>query len=69
MVVNPDAEIRIEFDPAGEPVYLTGDGQKGVLLTRKKHVTIRRSEHTIKLVVTEGYNFFELLSRKLNWVR
>jgi NAD+ kinase len=69
LVVRPTEEVRMEAEPLAEPVYLTVDGQTGISLSPGEAVIVRRAPHPARMVVTGGRNFFDLLSRKMNWIR
>jgi NAD+ kinase len=67
MVVSPDSTIKLRLLTAGEEVYLTLDGQRGLLLGRNDVVEIRRAECELSLVSSPRRNYFDLLKEKLGW--
>jgi NAD+ kinase len=67
MVVSSDSTIKLRLLTAGEEVYLTLDGQRGLLLGRNDIVEIRRAEFELSLVSSPRRNYFDLLKEKLGW--
>jgi NAD+ kinase len=67
MVVASDSMIKLRLLTAGEEVYLTLDGQRGVLLGKNDVVEIQRAESELRLVSSPRRNYFELLKEKLSW--
>jgi NAD+ kinase len=67
MVVSSDSKIKLRILTAGEEVYLTLDGQRGVLLGKDDVVEIERSASDLSLVSSPRRNYFDLLKEKLSW--
>lgn len=67
MVVASDSKIKLRLLTAGEEVYVTLDGQRGVLLGKDDVVEIERSEHELSLISSPQRNYFDLLKEKLSW--
>jgi len=67
MVVSSDSKIKLRILTAGEEVYLTLDGQRGVLLGQDDVVEIERSAAELNLVSSPRRNYFDLLKEKLSW--
>jgi NAD+ kinase len=67
MVVSLDSTVSIQLLTAGEEVYLTLDGQRGVLIGRNDVVEVRRADCELHLVSSPQRNFFDLLKEKLGW--
>jgi NAD+ kinase len=67
MVVSSDSKIKLRILTAGEEVYLTLDGQRGVLLGKDDVVEIERSAFDLSLVSSPRRNYFDLLKEKLSW--
>jgi NAD+ kinase len=67
MVVSSDSKIKLRILTAGEEVYLTLDGQRGVLLGKDDVVEIERSASELSLVSSPQRNYFDLLKEKLSW--
>ncbi len=51
----------------GSEVQLTVDGQVGLELGDGDCVRVRRSEHSVRLLVPPGRNRFEVMRQKLSW--
>ena len=47
--------------------HVSSDGLIGCTLTGDEIVKIKRSQHAVKLVHTESYNYFAMLRAKLGW--
>jgi NAD+ kinase len=67
MVVSSASTVRMQLLTAGEEVYLTLDGQRGVLLGKNDVVDIRRAGIELRLISSPKRNYFDLLKEKLGW--
>lgn len=67
MVISSDSEVKAQLLTGGEEVYLTLDGQRGVLLMKGDIVITRRAPYELKLISSPRRNFFDLLQDKLGW--
>ena len=69
MSVRPivlDSSERLEIHVSGaSKITLTVDGQEGSYLSQGQHIVVRKSSKVTRLVVPEGYDFFNLLREKL----
>lgn len=64
IVVASDTDITISV-PQPEGVFVIIDGQVVIPMESKGKVTVRRAEHSMKLV--QSANYWETLTQKLNW--
>ena len=67
MVVASSSRIRLQLLTAGEEVYLTLDGQRGVTLGKNDVIEVKKAEFALKLVSSPKRNYFDLLKEKLAW--
>jgi NAD+ kinase len=67
MVISLDSRIRIQLLTAGEEVYLTLDGQRGITLGKNDIVEIEQAAFELTLVSSPKRNYFDLLKEKLGW--
>ena len=67
MVVSANSKVKIQLLTAGEEVYLTLDGQRGVPLDKNDVVEIARSSFELRLISSPKRNYFDLLKEKLAW--
>ncbi len=67
IVVSAAERFTIEIVEAGQETLLTIDGQLSCPLRAGERVLCRRDEHPTKLVVREGYRFYDVVRRKLRW--
>ncbi len=67
MIVSSSSTVRMQLLTAGEEVYLTLDGQRGVLLGKNDIVDIRRADIELRLISSPRRNYFDLLKEKLGW--
>lgn len=65
MVLDASESIEIHVVAARSKIMLTIDGQEGSYLADGQHVVVEKSDKVTRLVVPEGYDFFELLREKL----
>jgi NAD+ kinase len=69
-VLVPDSSvIHISVKSASKPVHLTADGQFEGFYDTPAEITVRRADHTVKLVKRLNRNYFDLLRAKLLWGR
>lgn len=67
MVISSGSRVKLQLLTAGEEVYLTLDGQRGVLLGKNDVVEIERSGFELRLISSPKRNYFDLLKEKLGW--
>lgn len=67
MVISLDSRIRLQLLTAGEEVYLTLDGQRGITLGKNDIVEIEKAAFELSLVSSPKRNYFDLLKEKLGW--
>jgi NAD+ kinase len=67
MVVASSSRIRLQLLTAGEEVYLTLDGQRGITLGKNDVIEIKKAEFALQLVSSPKRNYFDLLKEKLAW--
>jgi NAD+ kinase len=58
-------EMRLRGD--AESVYLTLDGQKGILMQSEDRVGIARAKERLKLIQPHRKSYYEILRSKLKW--
>jgi len=67
-LVLPDtAQIEVTFDAAGEPIYLTLDGQVGVELLPGDLLRVAAAPERLRLVRPQQKSYFSVLRDKLKW--
>ena len=67
MVISLDSRVKIQLLTAGEEVYLTLDGQRGITLGKNDIVEIEKAAFELSLVSSPKRNYFDLLKEKLGW--
>ena len=67
VVVSADESCEIEIVEAGNGAMLTVDGQETAGIDAGDVIGIARSPLVTRLVVTEGYRFYDVVRRKLKW--
>ncbi len=67
VVASVAERISIEIVEASHEALLTIDGQQSCPVRTGERIVCRRDEHPTKLIVTEGYRFYDLVRRKLKW--
>ncbi len=60
-------EIDVHIPEYGGEVFLSVDGQESCELTPGDVVSVRRSEHSVRFVLSKSKSYFNILRRKLNW--
>lgn len=68
VVVPPETTVRVELTPMGDrsEVFLTADGQMGMMLEVGDRIEVRRSSTRTKLLRQPTYDFLQVLRRKLS---
>jgi len=67
IVVSARERFSIALVEEGPETLLTIDGQQSCSLETGERLVFRRSPRATKLIVTEGYSFYDLVRRKLKW--
>lgn len=67
VVVSGTETCAIEVDSGGQETFLTVDGQQSCSVEAGGRLVFKRSPNVTRLIVTEGYNFYDLVRRKLKW--
>jgi len=67
IVVSARERVSIALVEDGPETLLTIDGQQSCSIATGERLVFRRSPKTTKLIVTEGYSFYDLVRRKLKW--
>ncbi len=67
IVVSARESVTVTLLEDGPETLLTVDGQQSAAVSRGERVLFRKSPKVTKLVVTEGYSFYDRVRRKLRW--
>lgn len=67
VIVPNTAKIEIEASIEEGEILVMADGLMQITSEHKLHVTITRSEHSVKLIKRTGSSYFETLRNKLMW--
>lgn len=67
VVVADCCNVEMRLRGAAESVYLTLDGQKGVLMQSEDRVRVSRAKERLKLIQPHRKSYFEILRNKLKW--
>jgi NAD+ kinase len=67
LVVGDTCNVEMRLRGAAESVYLTLDGQKGVLMQSEDRVAIVRAKERLKLIQPHRKSYYEILRSKLKW--
>jgi NAD+ kinase len=67
LVVSASETISVELVEGGQETLLTIDGQQSCEVRREEPLLFRRAATPTRLIVTEGYRFYDLVRRKLKW--
>jgi NAD+ kinase len=68
IVVDGDSTIEIHLDPAhAEDVQITCDGQATIPAMPGESIRIRKSQHQVRLIHPQGYDYYSILRAKLGW--
>jgi NAD+ kinase len=67
VVVSGNEACTIEVVSEGHETLLTVDGQEGCEVLGGESIVFKRNPKVTRLIVTETYNFYDLVRRKLRW--
>ena len=67
LVVGDSCHVEMRLRGAAESVYLTLDGQKGVLMQAEDRVSLVRAKERLKLIQPHRKSYYEILRNKLKW--
>jgi NAD+ kinase len=67
LVIDDRCNVEMRLRGTAESVYLTLDGQKGLLLESDDRVTITRATERLKLIQPHRKSYYEILRNKLKW--
>lgn len=67
LIIQDQSEIRFEFPADDSVAQLVADGQIIGTLTQGMTLTIRKSEHLVKLIKRADSTYYDLLREKLLW--
>jgi len=67
LVVSSTETFTVELVEDGQVTLLTIDGQQVCEIEKGDKIIFNKSPLVTKLIVTEGYNFYDLVRRKLRW--
>lgn len=67
IVVSPEATFAVELVEHDHEAMLTIDGQRSSSIKDGERIVFCKSPTVTRLIVTEGYNFYDLVRRKLKW--
>jgi NAD+ kinase len=65
MVIDGKSHISVNIKRQNEELYLTVDGQQSKELKDKDKVHISMSPYSCKLIKLEGYDYFDILRKKI----
>jgi len=67
VVIGDDCKIEMRLRGDAASVYLTLDGQKGILMQSEDRVGISRAKERLKLIQPHRKSYYEILRSKLKW--
>ncbi|MCK4235789.1 MAG: NAD(+)/NADH kinase, partial [Candidatus Krumholzibacteria bacterium] len=67
VVVSSSETCTVEVVDEGHETLVTIDGQQHCAVRNGEQIILGRSPRVTNLIVTEGYNFYDLVRRKLKW--
>jgi len=67
IVISGEESFQVEIVEADEETLLTVDGQETREAKVGQVLNFQKSDRVTKLIVTENYNFYDLVRKKLEW--
>lgn len=69
LIVHDDSEVRFELPEEDTEASLSSDGIMVADMQAFQHISIRRSEHLVKLIKRPDSTYYDLLREKLLWAK
>jgi NAD+ kinase len=67
IVINHNSTIEIVIHEGTLQAQISCDGQINLTLDPGDRITVRKADHTLRLIHPPGYDYFDMLRRKLRW--
>src|SRR5215471_8825498 len=67
IVIGDNCSIEMRLRGQAESVYLTLDGQKGIVMESEDCVAIARAQDRLRLIQPHRKSYYEILRSKLKW--
>jgi len=67
LVVGDSCRVEMKLRGTAESVYLTLDGQKGLLMQSEDRVLIVQAKERLKLIQPHRKSYYQILRNKLKW--
>ena len=67
IVVSAGETFSVAIIEETQETLLTIDGQQSCIVGKGNTIVFRRSSRATKLIVTDGYSFYDIVRRKLKW--
>ncbi|MBU1908441.1 MAG: NAD(+)/NADH kinase, partial [Verrucomicrobia bacterium] len=67
LVLSDQKQVTVEVTRTASHLLLSVDGQEEPSVELGDRVEIRRSPHSVRLVLLPEYSYFSVLRQKLNW--
>jgi NAD+ kinase len=67
IVINHNAIIEIVIHEGTLQAQISCDGHINLTLDPGDRITVRKADHTLRLIHPPGYDYFDVLRRKLRW--
>ncbi len=66
VVISSEETLTVQLVEGGDSM-ITIDGQEDCVIGEGDRIRVRRSGKVTKIIVTDEYDFYDLLRRKLKW--
>ena len=67
LIVPDSVEIKLKLEKGASDIMLTFDGQKGLDITDKDVIIVRKGSHPLNMITLPGRHYFNVLKAKLRW--
>lgn len=67
IVLHDNATIEVVIHPGALQAQISCDGQVNSTLNPGDRITIRKHDHTLRLLHPPGHDYYEVLRKKLRW--
>jgi NAD+ kinase len=67
LIISAQDTVVIKVQTPNQPVYLTLDGQQGLLISPEQTILVKKAKERVKLIIPPQKNYYEVLRTKLHW--
>ena len=67
LIIPDSIRITLKLARGASDIMLTFDGQKGLDISDRDTIHVRKSPHPLNMITLPGQHYFDVLKAKLRW--